>query len=1375
MNKTDTHNISEFLNVPKIINKKSSESMSGETPNDKNISSFKPSFRCTDCCLIPLLTLKENDTMISINCSNGHYKEMPISEYMERGFQTNISNIKCSDCGHELEVKKRFKFCSECSKILCKNCQKRHSNNQITSNHETISLKKMDTYCCLHKSKFIFYCQLCHKNICESCFYMHKNHQIISLKEIKMSKLEIKELKENIEKEKNTIDEIIIMFNNAINSMKKKFEEVINNKKIVLEFKKTIEEIYEGKDSNFQIIENINRIKFNNENLHVQQEMNELDILFEIFNYLNCIDYNVDMPISIVSNSNKSMSTPKNEFSDFRANQKPYINNGIETMNTNDNSNSGYIYEKKQKHFIENFVYNSNKKKEEEKNDDKKTKFESNAFNKNDTNTTESISTESKKDVYSNYSEAKNPSDLYRDFVNNNNNNFSENKNIKYYKKRIKERIIHKKPIRNNTTNNLIEKVNMAIDKNNNLDEGLPLLNEIDNKLINKTNNIIEINTNIFKKVEDSKVNDEISLNKENSVDTNKNSKINKIIHYFEEESDSCINNPSVSHFNLMEEKMSINNEKISTKTEKEKDAKALKKKKSKNDVTKSKSKEKLVKKKSKDESKSKGKKEKKEEKKVEKNEKEEKKEEKQVKEESDELRKRACGKLKDKSKEKRIKIKKNINKDKIKDDISQLNHSFDNILKGLDELRSNNFKDKNKYKKEEQYNFGDGFISERSEKHSKENVLNVKGGNKKNIKMVNKNYYKEKSKDKFDIFDKKIRNEEKKEYENEKEEKKEIKILDLKNKLNNIFYEIKSDYKNQNITDDDNLSNDISNDNTSNDISNDNTSNDISNDEMSVDNNKEAKIKKKKKKIIKKKKKVRKINVINDDSLDNIYKEKLIEIKKKVNKENKEENKQNTNLIKDDKNLKEEKIKNSIIQTKINIIDNNNNNNNEKDKIKEIFPINNTPSKNKESHTQEIMEINQSFDKKGAKMNMNINKNNIQIFPPSPPTKLEAKELFNEKNKTKKVKKTKIIKKKKKSDNLSKSVDNLTKKLKNKEKISPISFSEKKIQRSNSFDIINHVSEFETTKKINSMKFDIGISCLLEISRRVFAAGNLIGDIKIIEREEYKEVQTIREHNGTINSLFKLHDGAILSSSADKLMKKIRLSRNYLSYNVEFIFNVYNNYVFKGIELSNNKIISCSWDDKLFLWEEKDNKYINTLKFNENQRVNDLLEITKNKFCSVAENELKVWDSNNMAQLHSIKLKRGIISPSSLCKVNDEILISIFYNAIHIIDLIQFNLIGSINMDQANLSCITKLKDGSMLISEDINTDNYCIFYLKQYVLDGDELQYISYKKDKFYKANKNDDKEIRALIQFSDGIIAQGVAGEYNGKDSGDIIFYE
>ena len=84
------------------------------------------------------------------------------------------------------------------------------------------------------------------------------------------------------------------------------------------------------------------------------------------------------------------------------------------------------------------------------------------------------------------------------------------------------------------------------------------------------------------------------------------------------------------------------------------------------------------------------------------------------------------------------------------------------------------------------------------------------------------------------------------------------------------------------------------------------------------------------------------------------------------------------------------------------------------------------------------------------------------------------------------------------------------------------------------------------------------------------------------------------------------------------------------------------------------------------------------------------------------------------------------------------------------------------------------KLNDNSLLIGEDYNSDKYCVFYLKQYYYEEKDLKPISNKKDKYYKTNKNNDKEIRALIQFSNGMILQGISGEYKGKDSGDLIIY-
>ena len=372
-----------------------------------------------------------------------------------------------------------------------------------------------------------------------------------------------------------------------------------------------------------------------------------------------------------------------------------------------------------------------------------------------------------------------------------------------------------------------------------------------------------------------------------------------------------------------------------------------------------------------------------------------------------------------------------------------------------------------------------------------------------------------------------------------------------------------------------------------------------------------------------------------------------------------------------------------------------------------------------------------------------------------------------------KKIKKTK--KHKKKKVDLSKSFDAINEKTKTNINILPNNIDTKTIQRSNSFELLTTVLELDNASKINSIKFNNGISCLLEISSDAFAAGNLIGDIKIIDKNTYKELQTIKEHKGTINSLFKMQDEAILTASADRSMKKIRLTEKNMHYNIEFVFTGYESYVFKGIELYNNKIISCSWDDKLFLWEKNNGKYVNSLNFNERQRVDDILEISSDKFCSVSEKEFKIWDSNNMTQIHSIKFDVGIITQNSLCKINDKLLISVSFNSIHLIDLVNYNLINSIRMEKDSLSCITKLNDGSILIAEDINTDNYSIFYLRQYIIEDNELIYLTYKKDKFKKTNKNNDKEIRALLQFSNGIIAEGISGEFNGSDSGDIYFYE
>ena len=332
-------------------------------------------------------------------------------------------------------------------------------------------------------------------------------------------------------------------------------------------------------------------------------------------------------------------------------------------------------------------------------------------------------------------------------------------------------------------------------------------------------------------------------------------------------------------------------------------------------------------------------------------------------------------------------------------------------------------------------------------------------------------------------------------------------------------------------------------------------------------------------------------------------------------------------------------------------------------------------------------------------------------------------------------------------------------------------------MERSNSFIELRKFINFNKREKISNKKLNNGINCLIEINQNNFALGNLIGDIIILNKKNFIEILTIREHNGTIISLNLLHDKSVLSCSADRTMKKIRISPNGKRYLIEFIFTGYNDYILKGIELMNSyKIVTCSWDNQLNVWSyENISEYKNILIFNNEERVQDLLEINDEYFVSISDdNNLKYWNSENFKLIDIVNNIKCIGAPNALCKLNDNILCVLDYHEIQLVDIKRRKLINNIIVNDGNLSCVIKLNDNSILVAEDYNTDNYCVFYMKQLFYGQGELHQVSYKKNTFYKTNKNNDKEIRALLQFYNGIIVLGVTGEFSGKDYGELTFY-
>ena len=153
----------------------------------------------------------------------------------------------------------------------------------------------------------------------------------------------------------------------------------------------------------------------------------------------------------------------------------------------------------------------------------------------------------------------------------------------------------------------------------------------------------------------------------------------------------------------------------------------------------------------------------------------------------------------------------------------------------------------------------------------------------------------------------------------------------------------------------------------------------------------------------------------------------------------------------------------------------------------------------------------------------------------------------------------------------------------------------------------------------------------------------------------------------------------------------------------------------------------------------------------------------------------MKFWDSSSYEKLYIIKNEKKYGETNSLCKIDDDILAVNYYQHIQFINIVEKNIINSIKICDGDLSQMIKLNDNSILIAEEKNSENYNIFYVKQYEYTDGFLDYISFKRNKYIKKNKKSNKEIRALLQFSGGIIVQSVCGENNGKIVGELIFYK
>ena len=69
----------------------------------------------------------------------------------------------------------------------------------------------------------------CNLNICEECQKSHEDHEIINLKQVKTEKNKIKYIENELEKQKNILNDFVINIKKLCNDAIKQIEKYIKN------------------------------------------------------------------------------------------------------------------------------------------------------------------------------------------------------------------------------------------------------------------------------------------------------------------------------------------------------------------------------------------------------------------------------------------------------------------------------------------------------------------------------------------------------------------------------------------------------------------------------------------------------------------------------------------------------------------------------------------------------------------------------------------------------------------------------------------------------------------------------------------------------------------------------------------------------------------------------------------------------------------------------------------------------------------------------------------------------------------------------------------------------------------------------------------
>ena len=244
--------------------------------------------KCLECNQIFDISIDQYSNIIYLSCNKcQREKKYSYSEYEQK---KNEFSIQCSKCKKIIKELNLAHFCFICKRNICEGCIKKHFQKEnkckTYKNFQDIIYPYLDFCCKFHEKINYKYCLECQKNICVNCeMESHLNHETKSYDEQKINSVLFKQ-KQNLKKEKNEYSKMKIFIDDFLDSLSKYLNNLIECKKEEIKIKEEMIEELEMFKYDYTLLENVNNLFFDmNEIFYSKQDSWEkkLNNIFEFF------------------------------------------------------------------------------------------------------------------------------------------------------------------------------------------------------------------------------------------------------------------------------------------------------------------------------------------------------------------------------------------------------------------------------------------------------------------------------------------------------------------------------------------------------------------------------------------------------------------------------------------------------------------------------------------------------------------------------------------------------------------------------------------------------------------------------------------------------------------------------------------------------------------------------------------------------------------------------------------------------------------------------------------------------------------------------------------------------------------------------------